>query len=59
MAAQFAEFHDELRAVAADLLAKDRALDWSVLAESGWPGLEVPEDLGGAGATFHRGGPDL
>ncbi|HEY5841336.1 MAG TPA: acyl-CoA dehydrogenase family protein, partial [Mycobacterium sp.] len=52
MATQFAEFHDELRSVAADLLAKDRVLDWPVLVEAGWPGLEVPEHLGGAGAGF-------
>ena len=52
MATEFAEFHDELRSVAADLLAKDRVLDWPVLVEAGWPGLEVPEHLGGAGAGF-------
>ena len=52
MAAEFAEFHAELRSVAGDLLAKDRAVDWTVLAEAGWTGLEVAEDLGGAGATF-------
>ena len=27
-------------------------VDWPVLAEAGWVGLEVPERLGGAGATF-------
>ena len=43
--------HDEFRAVARDLLAKGRA-DWPTLAASGWLGLEVPEALGGAGATF-------
>ena len=48
----FSEFHDELRSVAGDLLAKDRGLDWSVLVDAGWPGLEVPEHLGGSGATF-------
>jgi alkylation response protein AidB-like acyl-CoA dehydrogenase len=56
-----AEFHDELRAVARDLLAPTSPLatggeavppDWSRLARAGWPGLEVPERLGGAGATF-------
>lgn len=51
--AEFAEFHDELRSVAADLLAKDvQAPEWSVLAEAGWTGLEVPDALGGAGASF-------
>jgi alkylation response protein AidB-like acyl-CoA dehydrogenase len=52
MADEFAEFHDELRSVAGDLLAKDRAVDWSALVDAGWVGLEVPEELGGAGATF-------
>jgi alkylation response protein AidB-like acyl-CoA dehydrogenase len=49
---EFAEFHDELRAVAGDLLAKDRTVDWPVLVGAGWTGLEVPEHLGGAGAGF-------
>lgn len=48
----FSEFHDELRTAAGELLAKDRAPDWAVLVEAGWTGLEVPERLGGAGATF-------
>ena len=52
MAVEFAEFHAELRSVAGDLLAKDRTVDWKVLAEAGWTGLEVADDLGGAGATF-------
>ncbi len=52
MGREFAEFHEELRSVAGDLLAKDRTVEWSVLAEAGWTGLEVPDDLGGAGATF-------
>ena len=52
MAVEFAEFHAELRSVAGDLLAKDRTVDWQVLAEAGWTGLEVADDLGGAGATF-------
>ena len=52
MAYEFAEFHDELRSVAGDLLAKDRAIDWSSLVDAGWVGLEVPEEFGGAGATF-------
>ncbi|MGV0793165.1 acyl-CoA dehydrogenase family protein [Mycolicibacterium sp. XJ1819] len=49
---EFTEFHDELRAVAADLLAKDRTVGWPALADAGWVGLEVPEEFGGAGATF-------
>jgi alkylation response protein AidB-like acyl-CoA dehydrogenase len=48
----FEEFHDELRSVAADVLGKDRAVDWPVLVDAGWVGLEVPERFGGAGATF-------
>jgi alkylation response protein AidB-like acyl-CoA dehydrogenase len=52
MAHEFAEFHDELRSVAGDLLAKDRTVDWSSVVDAGWVGLEVPEQFGGAGATF-------
>ncbi len=52
MAAEFEEFHAELRSVAGDLLVKDRTVEWTVLADAGWTGLEVAEDLGGAGATF-------
>ena len=52
MAHEFEEFHGELRSVAGDLLAKDRAIDWPALVEAGWVGLEVPEEFGGAGATF-------
>jgi alkylation response protein AidB-like acyl-CoA dehydrogenase len=52
MAGQFDEFHAELRSVAGDLLAKDRVVEWPVLADAGWAGLEVPEHLGGSGATF-------
>ena len=53
--ADFAEIHDELRAVARDLLGKGSpgaAVDWRLLAGSGWLGLEVPGALDGAGATF-------
>ena len=50
MASQFAEFHDELRSVAGGVLAKDGS--WSALADAGWTGLEVADDLGGAGAGF-------
>lgn len=52
MTTDFGEFHDELRSVAGDLLAKDRDVDWAVLVDAGWTGLEVPEAIGGAGATF-------
>jgi alkylation response protein AidB-like acyl-CoA dehydrogenase len=56
-----AEFHDELRAVARDVLAptsplaaggEPAAADWKQLAQAGWPGLEVPEAHGGAGASL-------
>jgi alkylation response protein AidB-like acyl-CoA dehydrogenase len=50
--ADYSEFHAELRSVAGDLLAKERAVDWAVIADAGWAGLEVPEHLGGSGATF-------
>lgn len=56
------EFHDQLREVARDALRPaspsadpGRApapIDWTLLASSGWLGMEVPEGLGGAGATF-------
>ncbi|MGN2639922.1 acyl-CoA dehydrogenase family protein [Nocardia takedensis] len=49
---EFAEFHDELRRVARDLLAgagDERALCKAAVA-AGWLGLEVPEEFGGAGA---------
>jgi alkylation response protein AidB-like acyl-CoA dehydrogenase len=44
------EFHDELRAVARKLLATRG--DWEQLVDAGWVALEVPEPLGGTGATF-------
>lgn len=46
----FAELHDELRAVAAGVLARDT--EWATLVDAGWVGLEVADALGGAGATF-------
>jgi len=52
---EFAEIHDELRSVGRDLLARSAQqhdVDWKLLASSGWLGLEVPEELDGAGATF-------
>ncbi len=27
-------------------------MEWPVLVDAGWVGLEVPEQFGGAGATF-------
>ena len=52
MAAEFEEFHAELRSVAGDLLATDRTVEWTALVDTGWVGLEVPDELGGSGATF-------
>ncbi|MCK9902359.1 acyl-CoA/acyl-ACP dehydrogenase [Frankia sp. Cpl3] len=56
------ELHRELRAVARDLLRRNAAkagpdqtyatVDWSLLADTGWLGLEAPEELDGAGVTF-------
>ncbi|BBZ65268.1 acyl-CoA dehydrogenase [Mycolicibacterium insubricum] len=52
----FAELHDELRAVAADVLAArvGEPVDSAVLAELGWTGLEVADELDGAGASFRE-----
>ncbi|HET9877231.1 MAG TPA: acyl-CoA dehydrogenase family protein [Mycobacterium sp.] len=50
--AEFAEFHHELRSVAADVLARDRTVDWATLVDAGWVGLEVPDEFGGSAATF-------
>lgn len=47
---QLQEFHDELRSVARELLAGQP--DWDQLVTAGWTGLEVSEELGGAGASF-------
>jgi alkylation response protein AidB-like acyl-CoA dehydrogenase len=54
MVTDFAEVHDELRSVARDLLGKSgpAGVDWSSVADAGWLGLEIPEALGGAGATL-------
>lgn len=49
------EFHDELRAVARDLLGKngsDGPVDWRLIGRSGWLGLEASGMSGGADATF-------
>jgi len=55
----FTEFHDELRSIAGDLLVKrtrgaqtGEDASWPALVDAGWVGLEVPEEFGGAGATF-------
>ncbi|MCG5431085.1 acyl-CoA/acyl-ACP dehydrogenase [Mycobacterium sp. MYCO198283] len=47
---EYAEFHDELRAVARELLATP--VSWPITADAGWAGLEVPDECGGAAATF-------
>ena len=58
MSDDFTQFHGELRAVARRLLSRDlgggepAVLAQSDLSESGWLGIEVPDSLGGAGATF-------
>jgi alkylation response protein AidB-like acyl-CoA dehydrogenase len=51
----FADVHDELRAVARDLLGKvgpGGTPDWRRLTEAGWPGLEVVGALDGTDASF-------
>ena len=61
MSGDLTELHDEVRAVAREVLAAARRrgadgepppLDWQTLTASGWLGLEVPEALEGAGATL-------
>lgn len=44
--------HDDLRALAADVFARNPQPDWQALTRAGWPGLEVPESCGGAGVSF-------
>ena len=51
MSEDFREIHDELRAVSRDMLGRG-SMDWTQIAAAGWLGLEVPDELGGAGATF-------
>ncbi|MEE3849056.1 acyl-CoA dehydrogenase family protein [Gordonia sp. LSe1-13] len=49
------EFHDELSTVARDVLATTipgEAVDWNLIAGTGWLGLEVPTSLDGEGAGF-------
>jgi alkylation response protein AidB-like acyl-CoA dehydrogenase len=54
MAGEFADFHEDLKSVAADLLGKGSGepIDWPLLVQAGWVGLEAPDDVAGAGATF-------
>lgn len=54
MSDDFAEFHDELRTVARELLGKtgDAVVEWSAVARVGWTGLEVPDEFDGTAATF-------
>ena len=57
MTDDFREIHDELRAVARDLLGKAGSdVDWGQIADAGWIGLEIAEPLGGAGASFVESG---
>ncbi|MFF3567248.1 acyl-CoA dehydrogenase family protein [Nocardia jiangxiensis] len=50
----FTEIHDELRSVARDVLASRDAAELTSgrLADLGWLGLEISDELGGAGASF-------
>ncbi|MGW5375637.1 acyl-CoA dehydrogenase family protein [Nocardia sp. NPDC003999] len=55
MSDDFAEIHDELRALASELLDRtdpESAVDWSQIARSGWLGLEAPAEFDGAAVTF-------
>ncbi len=62
MSTDLSELHDDLRAVARDLLARSgptvgddgtaNEVDWGLVVQSGWSGLEVSEALDGSGATF-------
>ncbi|BBY31048.1 acyl-CoA dehydrogenase family protein [Mycolicibacterium sediminis] len=47
----FGDLHDELRAVARDVLSHGTP-DWRRVVDAGWTGLEAPEDRGGSGASF-------
>lgn len=44
------EFHAELRSVARELLGKGG--DWQQFVDAGWVGMEIPESVDGAGASF-------
>lgn len=52
----FAELHDELRAVATDVLSArpGEPVAATLLAELGWTGLEIAEEFDGAGASFRE-----
>ncbi|CAN5695988.1 acyl-CoA dehydrogenase family protein [soil metagenome] len=52
----FSDLHDELRSIAVDLLSKETggSVPWPMLAQAGWTGLEIPDELGGAGASFRE-----
>lgn len=61
MSGEFTEYHDDLRATVRRLVgapasalgeAEPPRLDWKALADAGLLGLDVPEALGGSGATF-------
>ncbi|MFV0318102.1 MAG: acyl-CoA dehydrogenase family protein [Microthrixaceae bacterium] len=49
---ELTDLHDDLRELARDVLAATPDPPWSTITETGWSGLEVPGQLGGAGATF-------
>ncbi|MBS9376105.1 acyl-CoA dehydrogenase family protein [Rhodococcus sp. B50] len=51
----FTVFHDELATVARDALGSVTStgvIDWMQIAGAGWLGLEIADELEGAGATF-------
>lgn len=50
MTSDLREFHDELRAIARELLTKGGG--WRQVVDAGWVALEIPESLGGTGASF-------
>lgn len=61
MTSKFTEYHEELRATIRRLVGltpsafgalEPPVLDWKALADAGLLGLDVPEPLGGSGATF-------
>ena len=52
MAHEFEEFHENSDPSPATCSPRIARVEWPVLAEAGWVGLEVPDEFGGAGATF-------
>jgi alkylation response protein AidB-like acyl-CoA dehydrogenase len=52
MDASFTPEQDELRAQARAFLEASPAPTWAELAELGWTGVSIPEELGGAGLGF-------